>query len=92
MPVVDVSPLELARRARGLSQRELAALAGVSRGTISNIERGELPRVRTAQTIARALGVDLDALLPVQNDESPVITPGLRDDSVVGGDRYASEE
>lgn len=70
MPVVDVSPLEIARRARGLSQRDLARLAGVSRETISLIERGELPRVRTAHAIARALGEALDVLLPV-NDDSP---------------------
>jgi transcriptional regulator with XRE-family HTH domain len=91
VPVVGVSPLEIARRARGLSQLDLARLAGVSRETISLIERGELPRMRTAHAIARALGVALDVLLPI-NDETPAVTPGLRSNSVVAGDRDACPE
>lgn len=83
MPVVaEVSPLEIVRRARRLSQRELAQLAGVSRETVSLIERGENPTVRTAQRIASALGVTIDAIVSV-NDETPALTPGLRDNSVV---------
>jgi transcriptional regulator with XRE-family HTH domain len=91
VPVVEVTPLEITRRARGLSQRQLADLAGVSRETISLIERGELPRVRTAYAIARALGVALGELLPI-NDETPAVTPGLRANSVVAGDRDVSSE
>jgi transcriptional regulator with XRE-family HTH domain len=90
--VLKVSRLEIERRARGLNQTDLARLSGVSRGTISAIERGDLPRVRTALALAKALGVELDVLLPVKNDEAPAITPGLRDNFGRGGDRYDSEE
>jgi transcriptional regulator with XRE-family HTH domain len=48
-----------------MSQVELARRAGLSAATISNVERGELPTVRTAIAIARVLGVGLDVLLPV---------------------------
>ena len=90
MPVVtEVSPLEVARRARGLKQPELARLAGCSQQTISLIERGGLPSVRNALAIARVLGVSLDTLFPV-NDEAPAVTPGLRERSVVAGDRDAA--
>jgi putative transcriptional regulator len=92
VPVVEVSPLEIARRARGLSQVDLARLAGVSRETVSLIERGELPRMSTALSIARALGVEFGAVFPVKNDETPAATPGLRETSVVRGDRDASPE
>jgi putative transcriptional regulator len=70
VPVVEVSPLEIARRARGLSQTDLARLADVSRETVSMIERGSAPTVRTGRALARVLGVGLDELFPLE-DEQP---------------------
>ncbi|WP_155994044.1 helix-turn-helix domain-containing protein [Corynebacterium vitaeruminis] len=59
------------RNQRGLSQMRLADLAGVSRTTISNIERNETndgkfasPTIQTIYSIARALHVPPAALLP----------------------------
>ena len=48
------------RRARGLTQRELAARSGVQQRTISRIESGlvEEPRTRTLTKLAGALGVE----------------------------------
>jgi DNA-binding XRE family transcriptional regulator len=53
-----------ARRWPGIRQDELAELAGVSRVTLSSIERGEHPAgVLTYLKIARALGVRMGDLL-----------------------------
>jgi transcriptional regulator with XRE-family HTH domain len=54
--------LELRRR-KLLSQRELAARAGVARATINNIEQGKLrPHPRTLRKLAEALGVPPEEL------------------------------
>lgn len=46
------------REARGLSQKALADLAGVTRQTISNIERGAFPPKRESlEAISAAFGV-----------------------------------
>ncbi|WP_076486441.1 helix-turn-helix domain-containing protein [Rhodobacter aestuarii] len=45
----------MARAATGLGVRELAALAGVSQGTVSRLERGEEVREGTVATIKAAL-------------------------------------
>ena len=60
-----VGPLVRARRqARGWTQRELAARAGVSRGYVANVERGAvpLPRRATLARLGRALGLRLAQL------------------------------
>ena len=64
------------RAACGLSQDDLAQLAGLSRETISRIERGDTPRWKTARTLAAALGVRPEQLFPL-NDEDPAGKPGL---------------
>jgi len=52
------------RTSRGLRQDEVARKAGISRNAFRSIETGQAePRVSTLQGIARALGVDLPALL-----------------------------
>ena len=53
-----------ARKARKLSQRELAEQIGVTKTVISRLESGEhSPRLETAYDIAEALGYRLDVKL-----------------------------
>lgn len=61
------SALNLHRQALGLRQEDLAGLVGLTREQISNLERGKnQPRMKTAQAIARVLGVPMDTIF---NDE-----------------------
>ena len=55
--------LKAARAAKDLSQEQLAALCGVSRQTISAIEKGDYnPTVKLCLAICKALGKTLDEL------------------------------
>lgn len=55
--------LKAARAAKDLSQEQLAALCGVSRQTISAIEKGDYnPTVNLCIAICKALGKTLDEL------------------------------
>jgi transcriptional regulator with XRE-family HTH domain len=69
-----------ARRAAGLTQRELAVLAGCSVGTIANWEQGLLPRA-----YSRVWGIVWDALSGHTNAN------GAPDQGAAADDR-ASEE
>jgi transcriptional regulator with XRE-family HTH domain len=53
------------RRARGLTQAELAGASGVERSHLAKIERGEVvePRPDTLRRLADALGVEVLELL-----------------------------
>jgi transcriptional regulator with XRE-family HTH domain len=52
------------RRARALTQEELAEKAGVSPSTIVDIERGKHePQIRTLRKLARALDTTPDKLV-----------------------------
>lgn len=54
-----------ARAARSLSTRELARLAGVSQGLLSNVENGRAqPSMRSLYAIAEALGIGAGQLIP----------------------------
>lgn len=50
------------RLERGWSQDELAENAGVSRPTVSRVELGHEPSMRTARKLAAALGLRIDLL------------------------------
>lgn len=55
--------MKSARVARDLSQQQLAALVGVSRQTISAIEKGDYnPTINLCIAICRELGKTLDEL------------------------------
>jgi transcriptional regulator with XRE-family HTH domain len=55
--------IRLLRRSRGLSQARLAALAGLSRSQLSEIESEAKPaNTRRLQAIAAALGVGVEQL------------------------------
>lgn len=57
--------LQRLRKERGLTQQELADLAGLTQKQVSRIERCEIsPVVDTLARIVRALGVDLADLFP----------------------------
>jgi transcriptional regulator with XRE-family HTH domain len=53
--------LKYARKKAGLTQRELAAKAGVPQSTIGRIESGAVdPRMETLNALLRACGYDLE--------------------------------
>lgn len=57
--------MQKARKAKGVTQEELAAKLSMHRTYIGLIERGERnPTIRTLYKIAKALGVQASELLP----------------------------
>jgi len=70
------------RTGKGLKQSELAAQAGISRVALGNYERGDRqPPIDVAARIAKALGVTVNALLSIPEDEikSPFWSADLED-------------
>jgi len=63
------------RERRNLSQRSLAEASGLSRNTLSLLERGQTsPTVSTLKRLALALDVDINAFFNSSDDESIVYT------------------
>lgn len=61
--MLAATALRQARRRAGLTQRDLAARAGVPQSTIGRIESGAAdPRVSTLDRLLRACGDELDAV------------------------------
>ncbi len=59
------------RQARGISQEDLADLAGMHRTYLGGIERGERnPCLRNISAIAEALGVTLEVLFTLEIEKS----------------------
>lgn len=51
------------RERRGLSQQQLASMAGVTQAYISSVELGiRIPSMKAGKLIAETLGVNVDAL------------------------------
>ena len=69
--------VRLARRARGLTQQQLAGMAGMARQTLSIIESGlSEPSLRNALALALALDVEVEKLFePVSPPPSIAVTP-----------------
>jgi len=67
--VEGASPLTVWREYRGMSQEALATAAGVPVPLLMEIEAGkeDVP-LRKVSAIARALGIDVDDLVPWQNE------------------------
>lgn len=65
MPVVANHPVRLRRIQAGLSQQQLASLAGVTRGTVAQIEEGRTRKLnaKVAYALAERTGESVDALL-----------------------------
>ena len=58
------------RAALGVNQQELGRMAGVSRQTISQIERGDYsPSVTLALKLAKICGVHVEDIFTYQEDE-----------------------
>ena len=68
--------LQDARKAAGFTQQELCQKSGLSYSTLAKIERGAIksPSIFTIQSIAAALGSDLNTLLGDIAPRIPVIT------------------
>lgn len=68
--------LKQLRQSQGLSQRALAALAGITHGNLSNIENGLVsPAVATLQKILAALGTHLQAFFQDAPPLAPAVVP-----------------
>ncbi|MDY3926808.1 MAG: helix-turn-helix transcriptional regulator [Anaerotignum sp.] len=52
------------RKELGMTLEQLSHESGVSTSTLSDVERGIEPKVKTAQRIAHALGRSVDDLWP----------------------------
>ena len=58
------------RKKAGLNKADLGKLVGVSRQTISLIERGDYnPSVTVALTIAKVLGVDINEIFRLEDSD-----------------------
>jgi len=69
--------LRVARQARGLSQQQLAGMAGVSRQAVSAVESGQSdPSLRVALALAQALGMTVDELFGTEG-AVPTVTARL---------------
>lgn len=69
----DGTRLRLARMAQGLSQQDLAAVAGVTRQAIAGVEGGRWdPSLRVVLALARALNIAVEDLFGPSAELSPV--------------------
>jgi transcriptional regulator with XRE-family HTH domain len=67
--------IRLLRKRRNLTQQALAEASGLSRNTLSLLERGQTsPTVSTLKRLAVALGVDINAFFNTADDVSIVYT------------------
>ena len=89
--------LRIARQARGFSQEQLAAIAGVTRQGISALESGRSdPSLRVALALARALGLSVEELFgpgePISpltaESVAPLASQGERVSLAQVGDRF----
>jgi putative molybdopterin biosynthesis protein len=70
----DGARLRLARQARGLSQQQLAGVAGVTRQAVSAVESGHSdPSLRVALGLAQALGMTVEELFGPGELGDPVL-------------------
>jgi predicted transcriptional regulator len=70
-PLATAAELRARRERAGLTQRELAGLAGCSLASVANMEHGYIPRASVV--LSRVLRV-------LETYERPAATPGARDD------------
>ena len=76
--------LRLARQARGLSQQQLAGMAGVTRQAVSAVESGHSdPSLRLALALAQTLGLTVEELFGPGEPADPVLARPI---APVGGE------
>ena len=69
------------RNERGLTQRQLGEMVGVSESAISQFESGKkYPKGKTLIDISLALGTTVEYLLEQSENPTPQIKSGARDD------------
>ncbi len=99
IPQPDGARLRLARQARGLSQQQLAGVAGVTRQAVSAVESGHSdPSLRVAFGLARALGMTVEELFGPGDLGDPVLAqpvaavdgPGSRVALATVGDTFVA--
>src|ERR1700728_1969579 len=77
--------LRMARQTRGLSQQQLAGMAGITRQAVSAVESGHSdPSLRVALALASALGVTVEELF---GPGIPVPVVRARPVAPLGGER-----
>jgi len=95
----DGTRLRLARQARGLSQQQLAGVAGVTRQAVSAVESGHSdPSLRVALALTRALGMTVEELFGPGDLGDPVLArpvaavsgPGSRVALATVGDTFVA--
>jgi putative molybdopterin biosynthesis protein len=95
----DGTRLRLARQARGLSQQQLAGVAGVTRQAVSAVESGHSdPSLRVALGLARTLGMTVEELFGPGDLGDPVLAkpaaavsgPGSRVALATVGDTFVA--
>ena len=70
MPVLKTRIHEL-RKERGMQQAELAALVGVRRETIGNLENGKYnPSLKLAMDIAKVFGKTVEEIFRFEEDNN----------------------
>lgn len=69
MPSVLSERIASLRKERGLTQEQLGKMCGVSSQAVGKWEKGGAPDVELLPTLARALGVSIDALFGLESGE-----------------------
>lgn len=72
--------LLMARKAKKLTQLELAKKAGLTQATVSDIERGRSQTTAEAPALAKALGISLDYLLTGKEQQEPISVIATEED------------
>lgn len=69
IPPLDplVQSLLIARKQQGFTQTQVAAMTGISRRTLVDMESGGNCTIKTLRQIAQGLGVILEAKVPTQD-------------------------
>ena len=65
---LEPSAIRVCRVLTGVTQEALARRAGVRRETVSRVENGGEPQLRTARRLADALGLQLELLFPEREE------------------------
>jgi transcriptional regulator with XRE-family HTH domain len=69
--------IQAARRASGLSQRELSSISGVAQSTVSEVESGRrVPSVATVERLLRSAGHQLVAI-PTRRSDAAAAAEGI---------------